>query len=230
MTPPLPPSFRQGLNLNALRLRHPAPGRPERISHSASPSPFTKLPPIPHFLRPLVGLLTCLLLSSSALAHQVPSLTLEADFSPDGAVEFRVNLDPRLFLAEDPTTLPPVPAPWFRDQTEEARAQTLADATAYVQAALSFFFDDQKTAALTWKFEPIDGATGEPFTDATAEVHFLAKCQTRRPDTASASSVRLETAAKAAAVILNRLNQQAERRPQILFPGETSRPFRCLPD
>jgi hypothetical protein len=167
---------------------------------------------------------------STAWAHQVPSLTLEADFTVEGAVTFSINLDPRLFLAEDPTTLPPIPAPWFRDQTEQARTQTLADALTYVQSALTFFFDEQKSAALTWEFVPIDGATGEPFSDTTAEVHFLAKCKTQCPANTITSSIRLEPAAKAAAVLLNSLNQQAERRPQILFPGESSRPFRCIPE
>ena len=164
-------------------------------------------------------------------AHQVPNLTLETEFSPDGAVEFRLNLDPRLFLAEDPTTLPPVPAAWFRDQSTEEKNLTLANARAFVRAAITFFFDDQPvTDPLTWELTPIDGATGLPFTDETAEIHFVAICKTRRPPAAQTSSLRLEAAAKAPTVLLNSLHQQAERQPQILFPGETSRPFRCAPD
>lgn len=187
--------------------------------------------------RLLFSLLITVILAHPARtqAHQVPSLTLEAKFTSEGAAAFSINLDPRLFLAEDPTTLPPVPAPWFRDQSEQERAQTLASAQAYVQSAITFFFDDQKAAALTWEFIPIDGATGEPFTDATAEVHFLAKCSTKCPVSAGTSSIRLEPAAKAAAVLLNSLKQidsqeeQSERRPQILFPGESSRAFKIQP-
>jgi hypothetical protein len=73
-------------------------------------------------------------------AHQVPNLTLEADFKSSGEAEFRLNLDPRLFLADDPRSLPPIPAPWYRDQSEDEKKQTLADALAYVRSALTFFF------------------------------------------------------------------------------------------
>jgi hypothetical protein len=174
-------------------------------------------------------LFASLLLPPLTHAHQVPSLTIEANFTPEGQLTLTINLDPRLFLAEDPTTLPPIAAPWFRDQSPEAKTQTLADALTYVQSALTFFFNDQPAANLIWQFEPIDGATNGPFTDTTAEVHFLATCKTQRPATATTSTVRLEPKAKAAAVLLNSLNQQTERRPQILFPGETSRPFLLTP-
>jgi hypothetical protein len=192
-------------------------------------------PFMPRFL--LLALLASIaLLHPTPLhAHQVPSLTLEAKFTAEGAAAFSINLDPRLFLAEDPTTLPPVPAPWFRDQSEQERAETLASARAYVQSAITFFFDDQKAAALTWEFIPIDGATGEPFTEATSEVHFLAQCKTTCPAAAGTSSIRLEPAAKAAAVLLNSFKKlgdqeaQSERRPQILFPGESSRAFKIQP-
>lgn len=165
---------------------------------------------------------------TALLAHQVPNLTLEVDFSPSGEVEFRLNLDPRLFLAEDPKTLPPVPALWFREQSATEKAETLEKALTYVKAALTFMFDDQPAGKWTWEFLPIDGATGERFTDETAEVHLLATVKTRCPDGATASSVQLENPAKAPMVLLNSLSQQVERRPQILFPGETSRPFRYL--
>lgn len=165
-------------------------------------------------------------LSPGLRAHQVPNLTLEADFKSSGEVEFRLNLDPRLFLAADPRSLPPIPAPWYRDQSEEEKERTLADALAYVRSALTFFFDHQAADAWTWEFQPIDGATGMAFDDNTTEVHLLATARTRSPAAASACSVRLEMAAKAPAILLNRRDDQDERQPQILFPGETSRPFR----
>ena len=180
------------------------------------------------FLLRLAAPLLPWLAAPLARAHQVPALTVEAEFDGNGGAAFQVNLDPRLFLAEDPTTLPPVPAAWFRDMPELERERTLAEARTYVRSALTFFFGDQKAGDLEWQFDPIDGATGEAFDDSTAEVHFLAKTRTRCPQGATTSVIRLETDAKAAAVLLNSLQQQAERRPQILFPGETSRAFRCI--
>lgn len=165
----------------------------------------------------------------TAHGHQVPALTLEGEFSPTGEVEFKLNLDPRLFLAEDPKTLPPIPAAWFREQSDTEKAETLEKALAYVKAALTFLFDDQPTEKWAWEFQPIDGATGEPFTDETAEVHLLATVKTRWPIGAATYSLRLENPAKAPTVLLNSLGQQAERQPQILFPGETSRPFHHTP-
>ncbi len=159
-------------------------------------------------------------------AHQVPNLVLEADFKSSGEAEFRLNLDPRLFLAEDPRSLPPVPAPWYRDQSEEEKKRTLADALAYVRAAVSLFFDQEAAGELTWEFEPIDGATGLTFDDNTAEVHLLARAKTRCPAASETCWLRLEMPAKAPVVLLNRLDEQDERQPQILFPGESSRPFR----
>lgn len=159
-------------------------------------------------------------------AHQVPNLTLEADFKSTGEVEFRLNLDPRLFLSEDPRSMPPVPAPWFRDQPEEEKRRTLEDALGYVKTAVTFFFDGQAAEAFAWEFKAIDGATGEALADDTLEVHLLATVKTRCPAGSAACSVRLEMPAKAPAVLLNRLDDQDERQPQILFPGETSRPFR----
>ncbi len=159
-------------------------------------------------------------------AHQVPNLTLEADFKSSGEAEFRLNLDPRLFLAPDPRSLPPVPAPWFRDQSEEEKKRTLEDALAYVRAAVTLYFDRVEAGDLAWEFEAIDGATGLAFDDQTAEVHFLARAKTLSPQTSATFSMRLEMPAKAPVVLLNRLDEQDERQPQILFPGESSRPFR----
>ena len=41
-----------------------------------------------------------------AVAHQIPSLTVEAEFRTDRAFTLRVNVDPRLFLSDRPSELP----------------------------------------------------------------------------------------------------------------------------
>ena len=69
-------------------------------------------------------------------AHVVPSMTVEAEFQSDGGYALRINVDPRTFLAPDPTTLPPVPASWYREQTPEQIAATHERAQYYLAEAL----------------------------------------------------------------------------------------------
>ena len=58
------------------------------------------------------------------MAHQVPSLTVEALFSADRSYTLRINVDPRLFISDQPSSLPPVPIEWYRDQKPEELAAT----------------------------------------------------------------------------------------------------------
>ena len=64
-----------------------------------------------------------LAMPGAAWAHVVPNMTVEADFAADGVYTLSINVDPRTFLAADPTTLPPVPGSWYREQTPEQLAR-----------------------------------------------------------------------------------------------------------
>lgn len=164
-------------------------------------------------------------------AHTVPNLTVEADFALDGSAKIQVNLDPRLFLADDPTTLPPIPADWIRNMGAEERAKIDQQASAYLEQALAWRFgEDAAPMVMTWSFLAIDGGTGGELSDETVEVHLLAQTQIEVPAAEGKFCVAVLEGAKAAMVLLNRLGEQAERRAQVLFPGETSRPFQCRPE
>ena len=179
-------------------------------------------------LRILSFCLGLLLAIGTVSAHQVPNLTIESEFQADGTAELRVNLDPRLFLAEDPTTLPPIPASWLLTQSEAEKAETWAKAEAYVRSAVTPAYSSPPLGIeLVWEFVAIDGGTGMAFTEQTAEVHLLAKAKMAVPAEAKAYTVAILMDAKAPAVLLNSFAGTMERRPQILFPGETSRPFPC---
>ena len=156
-------------------------------------------------------------------AHTVPSMTVEAEFGTDHSYVLRINLDPRLFLSTNPTTLPPVEAAWWREQSEGQKKASLQQAIDYVQKALTLIFGGKAIALPAFSFQPMDGAANTPFTAETKEVHLLA--ETRGKAEASEFQVALGKEANTSLILLNSYGGNVERRPQVLFPGETSRAF-----
>ena len=158
-------------------------------------------------------------------AHQVPSMTMEADFATNRGFSVKINFDPRLFLSEQPTSLPPVPGSWYREQTEAERAKTHADALAYLKKNVELVFGSETMPLPAMKLEAIDGATNEPFTDATEEVHLLASGRSVIPGSAQEFSVRLGRGANVSLILLNRVEGQKEAVPRVVFANETSQAF-----
>ena len=168
--------------------------------------------------------------ASGLLAHQIPSLTVEAEFGADGSYSLKVNVDPRLFLSDRPSELPPVPVEWYRDQSETELAETRRSALAYLRRALTLIFTGNTVAFPSCTFLPMDGATNMPLEAETREVHLLAQCSARLPEGASDFKIALGSDANVSMILLNSLAGKAERRPQVLFPGETSRAFKLVAD
>ncbi len=164
-----------------------------------------------------------MLAAAGARAHTVPSMTIEAEFAADHTYVLRINLDPRLFLSTDPAKLPPVEASWWRDQTAEQRKATERKAADYVKRAITLLFAGKATELPVLTFTPMDGATNSAFTADTKEVHLLAEAhdKTDAPD----SQIALGREANTSLILLNSYAGNPERRPQVLFPGETSRVF-----
>lgn len=158
-----------------------------------------------------------------ARAHTVPSITVEAEFSADRSFVLRVNLDPRLFLSTNPTTLPPMEAAWWRDQSDEQKKASLQQALDYVHKALAVIFAGKPIALPAFAFQPMDGAANTPFTPETKEVHLLAEARGKAE--ANEFQVALGKEANTSLILLNSYAGNGERRPQVLFPGETSRAF-----
>ena len=161
-------------------------------------------------------------------AHTVPTITVEAEFTAGREVTLRVNLDPRLFLSTQPTSLPPVPASWWFEQDEAARAASRAAATDYVGRTIRFEAGDSRVDA-RWKVSPIDSASAFPLGPNSAEVHLLAEYRGPVPDVAGDFKVTLDAGASVGLILLNSLEGKAERHPQAIFPGESSRGFK-LPE
>jgi hypothetical protein len=168
-------------------------------------------------------LLLTLLLTMQAGAHTVPSITLEAVFGADRSFEIRVNIDPRLVISDKPATLPPIEASWYREQTPEQLKATFARATEYLRHTVTLKFGGNAFTAPDPTFQPMDGSTSAPLTKDTTEVHLLATLHGKAPD--GDFQVSLNNDANTSLILLNSFDGKLERRPQVIFASETSRPF-----
>ncbi|MCB1279203.1 hypothetical protein [Prosthecobacter sp.] len=152
-------------------------------------------------------------------------MTLEADFSAGGTYSLRINVDPRIFLATDPTTLPPVPASWYREQTPEQIAATHQKAQEYLSGALVVLFEGKKDVLPACEIQPIDGSDNTPLKADTLEVHLLAVAKGEVPAGATTFQIDFAHDANTSLILLHTQGGNSDLRPQVIFPGETSRAF-----
>jgi hypothetical protein len=173
---------------------------------------------------PIIMALASFVVIATAPAHPIPTLVVEADFAPDRTVEVRVNMDPRLFLAAVPSTLPPVPGSWWLDQDEPSRAKTadlarnLLERTLYLQTGPS-------ALQTQWEIVAIESNLATPLTSAVAEVHLLARAKAPLAPEALEFTVTLAREAAVPLILVNRVMPDGQPQPQSIFPGESSRAF-----
>lgn len=183
-------------------------------------------PPMPRLASCFNAALALLLVTGGhARAHAIPSLTVEAIFKADRSYVLKVNVDPRLFLSTKPTELPPVEASWYRDQTPEQHKATEKKCDEYLTEALNLVFSDKPAALPAITYQPMDGATNAPLGAASKEVHLLAEMHGTAPSAAQDFALTVGRDSNTSLILINSLDGKEERRPQVLFPGETSRPF-----
>lgn len=170
------------------------------------------------------ALIFCLIIGSAARAHQVPNMTVEASFAADGAYEVKVNLDPRVFLSDNPASLPPVPASWYLDQSEDQRRGTFRQATAYVGRTLRFLLGGTalKEPAIDWL--AMDGATNVAVTADTAETHLLGTLRGSVHEGADRFTLEYAREGQVSLILLTTTPGMTEPKVQVLFAGESSRP------
>lgn len=161
-----------------------------------------------------------------AQAHVVPNMTIEAEFARDHSFVLKMNLDPRVFLSDQPTSLPPVSADWYLNQNEAQKVETYQKATEYLKANVGLTFSDQSLALPIADFVAMDGATNEPVKPDTAETHLLATAKGQVPAGADNFKLAFGKAANVSLILINSEEGNEDRRPQVIFPGETSRPFK----
>jgi hypothetical protein len=174
--------------------------------------------------RLFTALTFCLILGSAVHAHQVPNMTVEAAFAADGGFEIKVNLDPRVFLSDNPASLPPVPASWYLDQTEDQRRENFQQATSHVGRMLKFQLgrDALKEPAINW--QAMDGATSLAVTADTAETHLLGTLRGVVPEGADSFTLEYARDGQVSLILLTTTPGMTEPKVQVLFAGEASRP------
>jgi len=169
--------------------------------------------------------LALLAVASSVQAHVVPNMTVEAEFNSAGGYTLRINVDPRTFLAADPTSLPPVPASWYLEQTPAQVAATHEKAQQYLASSLGVLFDGKKIELPPCKIQAMDGADNTILKADTQEVHLLATASGELPPSAATFQIDFAKEANTSLILLHTQAGKTELRPQVIFPGETSRPF-----
>lgn len=178
------------------------------------------------FSRRIIGVfLTFSAVASIVRAHVVPNMTVEAEFDSTGGYTLRINVDPRTFLASDPTSLPPVPASWYLEQTPDQVAATHEKAQQYLARSLGLLFEGKKATLPACKIQAMDGADNTPLKADTQEVHLLAAASGRLPANSTSFQVDFAKDANTSLILLHSMAGKTELRPQVIFPGETSRPF-----
>ncbi|WP_113959908.1 hypothetical protein [Roseimicrobium gellanilyticum] len=169
-----------------------------------------------------------LVLGQKVSAHTVPSMVAEAEFNPEREVTLLVNLDPRLFLTDQPTAMPPIPASWWFQQSEAEQAETLKKAAAYVDTQLQFRIGGSDFRGI-WKAQPVDSATVAPLTPSSAEVHLLVEHKGPLPEIAGDFKMTVARTCAVATLLMNAMAGAEQRQPQLVFPGESSRGFALPP-
>ena len=161
------------------------------------------------------------LLTPILQAHTVPSLGLEVEVISNKHCRLLVDMDPRLFLSKNPTSLPPVGADWFRALTEDEVKKAQADASAFLSSMVSITIGGK--VSLEWKYTATDGATNKPLSAEATEVHFLAEGLIPAGAGPQSFQVSLHNDCAVALTMIAAVDGAPEKRPQVLFPGETSR-------
>ena len=184
------------------------------------------MPVLPRHLRLLfTGLFVAFASNVTVQAHQVPTMQIEAEFLINQNYTLRINLDPRLFLSDQPASLPPVAASWYLDQTPEQVKETEKAAMAYLRKNVKLQFGVDEVPMPDCKIVVLDGDKNQPITAKTQEVHLQATAQSKVPAIGRNFMINLSREAGVSLILLNTMEGQSERKPRIVFPGEGSAPF-----
>jgi hypothetical protein len=178
---------------------------------------------MPRHRLPLACLLVLLISAGAARAHQVPNMTIEATFESAGTFELKVNLDPRVFLSTIPTSLPPVVAEWYLNQTPEQVQATYAQATEHLKKHVEARFGGVAASLAEISWQAMDGTTNLPVTQETTETHLLGTLRGKVPVGQGEFALSFAREAQVSLILLLKIPEMAEPKVQVLFPGETSR-------
>lgn len=169
-----------------------------------------------------------LMLPLAGLAHQVPNMTIEADFSTGGTYELKINVDPRVFLSTMPTSLPPVEASWYLKQSPAELEATFKQATEHLEKHLKLLFNSLTVPMPKPSWQAMDGQTSAEVTAETTETHLLATVKASLPAGAENFALSFAAEAQVSLILLLKSSPETEPKVMVIFPGESSRPFAFL--
>lgn len=184
--------------------------------------------PIRRVFLPL--LLVFLAAGGTARAHPAPDVPVRAWFDSDGTARFEVEFDLRCFV-EDPLNEPYFVHAVLTGMDEAAKAELKAPAKDFLE----------KTAEIRW-LVAVDGGQSEktPFDLADFSYDFakvgggelaamddpvavVARWQGALPEAATGYQLAALDSGELSVLFLNQLDGRAQKRMQVLFPGEISK-------
>lgn len=170
----------------------------------------------------------CLMLPLAGQAHQVPNMTIEADFGTPGSYELKINVDPRVFLSTQPTSLPPVEAAWYLKQSPAELEATYKLATEHLEKHLKLLFNGLAVPMPKPSWQGMDGTTSGEVTAETTETHLIATVKASLPAEAENFALNFAPEAQVSLILLLKSSPETEPKVMVIFPGESSRPFAFL--
>jgi len=160
-----------------------------------------------------------------ALGHPIPDVPVRAWFDSDGSARFEVELDLRCFV-EDPLNEPYVVNATVQAMDDAGRAELMAPAQPFFEKTARILFDPEAVGAAEPQFTMEFGKVGGgELSDAEDPVAVMLRWNTEIPDGAVAYRLDALESGELSVLFLNHLDGIRQKRMQVLFPGETSKPL-----
>ncbi len=176
---------------------------------------------------PIRALVFCLLVSwqGLAVAHPIPDVPVRTWFSSDGSAQFEVELDLRCFV-EDPLNEPFVVNATLQTMDDAGRSELMAPALPFFAKTAKILFDPSTAGETKPQFIAEFGKVGGgELIDAEDPVAVMLRWKTKIPEGVTAYRLNALESGELSVRFLNHLDGIEQKRVQVLFPGETSKPL-----
>lgn len=176
---------------------------------------------------PIGALLFCLVMTwqGLAVAHPIPDVPVRVWFNSDGSAQFEVELDLRCFVT-DPLNEPYVVNATVQAMDDAARSELMAPALPFFAKTAKILFDPATAADAEPQFTAEFGKVGGgELSDAEDPVAVMLRWTTQIPEGVNAYRLDALESGELSVLFLNHLDGIKQKRMQVLFPGETSKPL-----
>lgn len=160
-----------------------------------------------------------------AVAHPIPDVPVRAWFDSAGSAQFEVEFDLRCFV-EDPLNEPYVVNATVQAMDDAGRSELMAPALPFFAKTAKILFDPEVVGEVQPQFTAEFGKVGGgELADAEDPVAVMLRWKTKIPDGAQAYRLDALESGELSVLFLNHLDGIKQKRMQVLFPGETSKPL-----